>query len=71
MAAKTRPVLVLSIAYGDVDRAIVTVVPHTTEFRGSPFEIGVAVPFLATRSLLGSSHLYISESVGNPKSSER
>ena len=46
MAANTRPVLVLSIAYGDVDRAIVTVVPHTTELRGSPFEIDVDVPFL-------------------------
>ena len=28
MAAKTRPVLVVSVAYGDTDRAIVTVVPH-------------------------------------------
>jgi mRNA interferase MazF len=37
MAAKTRPVLVVSVAYGDADRAIVTVVPHTTELRGSPF----------------------------------
>ena len=36
MAAKTRPVLVVSVAYGDADRAIVTVVPHATELRGSP-----------------------------------
>ena len=46
MAAKTRPVLVVSVAYGDTDRAIVTVVPHTTQLRGSPFEISVPAPFL-------------------------
>lgn len=46
MAAKTRPVLVVSVAYGDADRAIVTVVPHTTQLRSSPFEISVRVPFL-------------------------
>ena len=39
MTAKTRPVLVVSIEYGDVDRAIVTVVPHTTEIRQSPVEV--------------------------------
>jgi mRNA interferase MazF len=33
MTSKTRPVLVVSIEYGDVDRAIVTVVPHTTDIR--------------------------------------
>src|ERR1700728_2768776 len=46
MAAKTRPVVVVSVPYGDVDRAIVTVVPHTTALRGSPFEISVRAPFL-------------------------
>ena len=46
MAAKTRPVVVVSVAYGDIDRAIVTVVPHTTDLRGSPFEISVKAPFL-------------------------
>jgi mRNA interferase MazF len=46
MTAKTRPVLVVSVAYGDSDRAIVTVVPHTTEIRQSPFEISIKVPFL-------------------------
>lgn len=39
MAAKTRPVLVVSTEYGDTDRALITVVPHTTELRGSRFEI--------------------------------
>jgi len=46
MAAKVRPVLVMSVEYGDSDRAIVTVVPHTTEVRGSPFEVSIKVPFL-------------------------
>jgi mRNA interferase MazF len=46
MAAKTRPVVVVSVPYGDIDRAIVTVVPHTTELRGSFFEISVRAPFL-------------------------
>jgi mRNA interferase MazF len=46
MAAKTRPVLVVSVAYGDADRAVVTVVPYTTQLRGSPFEMPVHAPFL-------------------------
>lgn len=52
MAAKTRPVLVVSVEYGDSDRAIVTVVPHTTEIRGSPFEIPIRVPFLRPGAFL-------------------
>ena len=52
MAAKTRPVLVVSVAYGDSDRAIVTVVPHTTQLRGSPFEISVRTPFLRPGAFL-------------------
>ena len=52
MAAKTRPVLVVSVDYGDLDRAIVTVVPHTTELRQSPFEIPVQASFLRTGAFL-------------------
>jgi mRNA interferase MazF len=52
MTAKVRPVLVVSVEYGDLDRAIVTVVPHTTELRGSPFEISVKVPFLRPGAFL-------------------
>jgi mRNA interferase MazF len=52
MTAKTRPVLVVSVAYGDSDRAIVTVVPHTTELRQSPFEISIKVPFLRPGAFL-------------------
>jgi len=46
MAEKVRPALVVSTAFGDLDRALVTVVPHTTSLRGSEFEISVDVPFL-------------------------
>lgn len=52
MTAKTRPVLIVSVAYGDVDRAIVTVIPHTTEIRQSPFEIPVQAPFLRPGAFL-------------------
>jgi mRNA interferase MazF len=46
MAEKVRPVLVLSIPFGDADRAVVTVVFHSTALRGSPFEVKVQLPFL-------------------------
>jgi mRNA interferase MazF len=46
MAQKTRPVLILSIGYSGEDRALVTVVSHTTTLRGSEFEVSVPVPFL-------------------------
>jgi mRNA interferase MazF len=52
MAAKTRPVLIVSVAYSDADRAIVTVVPHTTQLRGSPFEIALHAPFLRPGAFL-------------------
>jgi mRNA interferase MazF len=44
--AKTRPCLVLSVPYGDADRAVVTLVAHTTSVRGSDFEVVVTSPFL-------------------------
>jgi mRNA interferase MazF len=46
MAEKVRPALVISAAFGDADRALVTIVPHTTSLRGSQFEISVNVSFL-------------------------
>lgn len=46
LAAKIRPCLVLSIPTAEVDRSLVTVVPHTTSLRGTRFEVTVAVPFL-------------------------
>ena len=44
--AKTRPCLVLSIPVCDTDRALVTVIPHTTSPRGTRFEVAVPRPFL-------------------------
>ena len=49
---KTRPALVVSVAFGDRDRALITVVPHTTALRGSPFEIVVDAPFLKPGAFL-------------------
>lgn len=46
MAAKVRPALVISVPAGDADRALVTLVPHTTSPRQSRFEASVSVPFL-------------------------
>lgn len=46
LAAKVRPALVLSVAYGDRDRALVTVVPHTTSVRGTAFEVSIPIRYL-------------------------
>ena len=46
LAAKVRPCLVVSIELQDTDRALVTLVPHTTSVRGTRFESAVPVPFL-------------------------
>jgi len=46
LAAKTRPVLVLSVSFSDRDYALVAVVPHTTSPRGSDFEVNLSVPRL-------------------------
>lgn len=46
MAAKVRPCLVISIPAELKDRALVTLVPHTTSLRGSRFECNVASNFL-------------------------
>ena len=46
MAAKVRPALVLSVPAEDTDRALATLVPHTTSPRQSRFEAAVSVPFL-------------------------
>jgi mRNA interferase MazF len=34
MVEKVRPALVVSVGFGDLDRAAITVVPHTTSLRG-------------------------------------
>lgn len=44
--AKTRPCLVLSIPVEDSDRALSTLIPHTTSARGSRFEVSIKVKYL-------------------------
>ena len=46
MTAKVRPALVFSVPAEDTDRALVTLVPHTTSPRQTRFEAAVSVPFL-------------------------
>jgi mRNA interferase MazF len=52
VAGKTRPALVVSGAFGDQDRALITVIPHTTSLRGSAFEVAVPVSFLKPGAFL-------------------
>lgn len=49
---KVRPALVISIAYGDVDRALIGVIPHTTATRGSQFEAVIPLPYLKEGAFL-------------------
>lgn len=44
--AKIRPCLVINIAAADEDRALATIIPHTTSLRGSRFEVGLKIKFL-------------------------
>jgi mRNA interferase MazF len=46
MAAKTRPCLIFSIPLLDEDRALIGVVPHTTQPRGTRFEVNAPARFL-------------------------
>ena len=46
LAQKVRPALILNVPYQDADRALITVVSHSTALRGSEFEVAVDVPFL-------------------------
>ena len=52
MAEKVRAALVISVTFRDADRALVTVVPHTTSLRGSQFEVPVNVSFLKAGGFL-------------------
>lgn len=45
-AGKRRPGLVMSVAFQDEDRAMVTIVSHTTSTRATPYEVPVNVRFL-------------------------
>ena len=45
-AAKMRPCLALSIPALDEDRALVTLIPHTTSPRNTRFEVALKIHFL-------------------------
>jgi len=55
MVEKVRPVLVFSIPFGDADRAVITVVFHSTALRGSMFEVKVPVSFLKDGAFIAQS----------------
>jgi mRNA interferase MazF len=55
MVEKVRPVLVLSVPFADADRAVVTVVFHSTALRGSQFEVRLQVPFLKDGAFIAQS----------------
>jgi mRNA interferase MazF len=44
--AKVRPCLIISIPALQQDRALTTLIPHTTSSRGSRFEVKIKVKFL-------------------------
>ncbi len=52
MEGKVRPALIVSVGYGDLDRTIVTILPHTTSLRGSEYEIRVNAAFLRPGAFL-------------------
>jgi mRNA interferase MazF len=55
MVEKVRPVLILSIPFTDADRALVTVVFHTTALRNLQFEVKIEVPFLKEGAFVAQS----------------
>ena len=55
MVEKVRPVLIFSIPFADADRALVTVVFHTTTLRSSEFEVKIQVPFLKEGAFVAQS----------------
>jgi mRNA interferase MazF len=46
IAAKIRPILVISIPYSETDYSLITVIPHTNSNRGTTFEVELKVPKL-------------------------
>ena len=55
MVEKSRPVLIFNVPFDDIDRAVVTVVFHSTALRGSQFEVQVQVPFLNEGAFIAQS----------------
>jgi mRNA interferase MazF len=69
-AAKTRPCLVFSIEAEDTDRALTTVVSHTTSVRGTRFEVNLNIRFLQkgafdTQNIISVSHAKFIRKLGS------
>jgi mRNA interferase MazF len=70
MVGKTRPCLVLSVPAGPQERALVTLVAHTTSVRGTVFEVAARTRFLKTgafdvQNLLTVPHAKLIRKLGN------
>ena len=52
MVQKARPALILNRAFKESDRALISVIPHTTSLRGSNLEVPIHVPFLKPGAFL-------------------
>ena len=47
IVGKVRPALILSVAFLDHERALFTIVPHTTSVRETRFEVSISVTGLS------------------------
>ena len=68
-AAKIRPCLVISVPALDQDRALVTLIPHTTQPRGSRFEVFAEARYLKqgvfdTQNLISVPHAKLIRRLG-------
>jgi mRNA interferase MazF len=60
-AAKTRPAVVISVPALDTERALVTLVPHTTSPRGTRYEVSSHEPFLKPGAFDAQNPVTVSE----------
>ena len=60
MVQKVRPAVILNRPFKDTDRALLSVIPHTTALRGSDLEVRVNAPFLQPGAFLVQNPVTIS-----------
>ena len=60
MIQKVRPALILNRAFKETDRALISVIPHTTTLRGSDLEVPVNAAFLQPGAFLVQNPITIS-----------
>jgi mRNA interferase MazF len=60
MIQKVRPALILNRPFKDSDRALISVIPHTTTVRRSELEVAFNVPFLQPGAFLVQNPITIS-----------